>query len=99
MNPRQSVHSEVIITVSLQGLVYTYTRTHTHARLSINAYTHTCIHIRIHTHIHTFTYSQIFANLQDPKTGRQSAKKQTNIDTIKHSCSHTRTQHTHTIKH
>ena len=31
----------------------------------------------MHTHTYTYTHTQIMANLQDPKTGRQLAKKQT----------------------
>ena len=48
-------------------------------------------------HAHTHAHTQIIANLQDPKAGRQLAKKQTKTDTNKHSRMHTHT-HTHTHK-
>ena len=42
-------------------------------------------------HTHTHTHRQILANLQDPKTGRQLAKKYTQLSI--HACTHI---HTHT---
>ena len=53
------------------------------------------MHTQTHVHTHTHTHTQILANLQDPKTGRQLAKKQIQLSIHAHTNMRAHEQQTH----